>query len=130
MHATVYMCLAYQGNFPRFWSAIDRLLELALIKRDRKTASISLHRLVQTQFRFHMSSDQRQNAFANAALLLDNIFPTRPRSSHQMYDVWVICRQYLQHVLALMRIYAQEMKTQAPLRPTKHFCQLLVRCGR
>ncbi|KAI1083670.1 TPR-like protein [Whalleya microplaca] len=114
----------------RLWTAISRLLELALIKRERGTGSLSIHRLVQTQFLFFMDVSQRQAAFSHAATLLNIAFPNKSRSSHQMYDTWSVCRKYLQHVLSLIRAYSNEQGLASPLRPTREFCELLVRCGR
>lgn len=112
------------------WDALDPLLELALIKRDKETGVIALHRLVQVQFQFYMSDTQRQSAFANASYLVDRRFPSRPRSSHQMYDVWKPCRLYLPHVQSLMRAYWKSETVKYKSRPTKEFCDLLTRCGR
>ncbi|KAH8695778.1 hypothetical protein GQ44DRAFT_744505 [Phaeosphaeriaceae sp. PMI808] len=52
-----------------FSEAIEPLLTLALIKRDRDARVFSCHRMVQTQFRFFLKQDERQEAFDNAVAL-------------------------------------------------------------
>lgn len=108
----------------------ESLISLGLIKRDRTTQEISLHRLVQTQFRYYMAEVQQQETFALASTLLLAAFPTKPRGSHQMYNVWSICQRYLQHILFLMRHYEEASRKAEPLTPTKDFCTLLVHCLR
>ncbi|KAF8851460.1 hypothetical protein BDZ45DRAFT_730880 [Acephala macrosclerotiorum] len=113
-----------------FSEVLEILLTLALIKRDRKTKDLSLHRLVQESFRYSLDSNGCQEAFAATATLLDKAFPTKPRDSHQMYNVWNLCQLWLQHVLHLIRQYRKESKESGGLKPTLDFCQLLVKFAR
>lgn len=113
-------------NETSFSDAVETLLTLALVKRDRNTKALSLHRLVQSQFRYILPVPRFQELFDDASQLLDVAFPRRPRQSHQMHIVWSTCALYLQHVLSIMEIYNHETR----LKPSKNFCQLLVKCAR
>lgn len=115
-----------------FSDAIDPLVTLALIKRDRNAEALSIHRLVQVQYRYYLSLDGRQKAFEDAASLLDAAFPRWTSASGMLYDKWSVCQKYVQHVNALSENYKLESgeSESEPLRPTLHFCQLLHRCCR
>ncbi len=106
--------------------AVGTLLTLALVKRDKVTKDLSLHRLVQSQFRYNLPLVKLQKTFDDASQLLDVAFPRRPKQSHQMHVVWSTCALYLQHVLSVMEIYNEE----SPLKPSQDFCQLLIKCAR
>ncbi|OQU99113.1 hypothetical protein CLAIMM_04795 [Cladophialophora immunda] len=113
-----------------FSEVVETLLNLSLIKKDRTTRNFSLHRLVQTQFRYHMSVADRQESFGNAAKRLNAVFPAKPRVIGQMYNLWERCQKYLQHVLSLVEQYKRESVGQQPLKPTLDFIQLATHCAR
>jgi tetratricopeptide (TPR) repeat protein len=117
-------------NIFRYHDAIESLLTIALVRRHTGAKILSLHRLVQTQFRFGLKPPGNQEAFDNASKLLDSVFPSRPRKSHQMYSVWPICQTYLQHVLSLMENYREESSGPNKLRPSEQFLHLLINCAR
>ena len=47
----------------RFSEVLDDLLTLALIKREKISRQLSAHRLVQAQFKYHLSAADRQQVF-------------------------------------------------------------------
>jgi hypothetical protein len=53
-----------------FYDIVEPLQILALVKRDVETKSFSWHRLVQTQYRYHLEQKGRQEAFDQAVKLL------------------------------------------------------------
>lgn len=91
---------------------------------------MSLHRLVQEQYKYSLKPAGLQVAFDAASKLLDNAFPVKSRESSQMYNVWGICQHYLQHVLHLVHDYQEHSKTSGGIKPSLSFCHLLVRCSR
>lgn len=60
-----------------FSEAIENLPALARIRRDKGSRTFSLHRLVQTSFKYYMTSEQRQRTFHDAATLVSIAFPRR-----------------------------------------------------
>ena len=54
---------------------LEKLLTLALVKRDTFSRTLSLHRLVQTQFKYFLTASERQIGFENAVHLLYQAFP-------------------------------------------------------
>ena len=95
----------------RFSEAIEDLLTLALIKRDKDSRTFSLHRLVQTSFKYFMTAEQRQQSFNDAAILVSHAFPRRDSTVAQLYLMWARCGLYLQHVLSLKDCFREERKS-------------------
>ena len=58
-----------------FSEAIEPLLTLALVKRDRDARVFPRHRMVQIQFRISLTREERQQAFENAVQLVYHAFP-------------------------------------------------------
>ncbi|MCJ1309172.1 hypothetical protein MMC25_002828 [Agyrium rufum] len=100
---------------------IDDLLTLALIKRDKETRTLSLHRLVQTQFCYYVSALDNQKAFEETICLLYEAFPQSDAKQGQLYDRWAQCQLYLQHVLSLKNKYKEAAGGQQTLQPNLRF---------
>ena len=116
------------NSYDSFSEVSEALLILALIKRDKLTKTLSIHRLVQTQFQYHRPYEDNQRSFETAAALLNEAFPGP--GTGQMYNVWKVCERYLQHVLKLAENYNKEVSSSTPLKPTLGFCQVLLKCAR
>ena len=109
----------------RFSEVLDNLMVLALIKKHKNTRMISVHRLVQKQFRFFLPTAGRQKAFETATRLLYEAFPQSDAKKGQLYDRWTQCQLYTQHILALKNNYKEEATGSDPLKPNIIFCKLL-----
>jgi hypothetical protein len=72
--------LEINSDYARFSEAIESLLTLALIKRDRVSRTFSLHRLVQESFKCFMPAEEKQRAFNNACILISKAFPRRAQT--------------------------------------------------
>ncbi|KAF4997491.1 hypothetical protein FGRMN_3855 [Fusarium graminum] len=118
-----------KGPLGRFYlhETLEPLHTLALVKRDKDTKTLTLHRLVQTQYIFFMKGTERQEAF-NAAVRL--MFHAFPRGQGQLYDKWERCQMNLEHILILKRHYKKERNDPIPIKPTMEFCWLLGDCAR
>ncbi|OJJ42592.1 hypothetical protein ASPZODRAFT_125317 [Penicilliopsis zonata CBS 506.65] len=116
----------------RFSEAIEPLLTLALIKRDRDARLFSCHRMVQTQFRYFLSLDERQKAFANATALVHRAFPKQSdeTNQNQLYREWAECNRYLQHVISLVDRFQEERRAMKNFKAPSLFCDLLKDCQR
>lgn len=113
-----------------FLGTLEPLLTLALVKRDKETRELSLHRLVQTQYRYYMRPEERQKVFDNAVKLLHRAFPHVNSKAGQLYDRWTICQASLQHILALKDNFKKEQGESDAPKPTLLFCELLHNCSR
>ncbi|KAK6507665.1 hypothetical protein TWF481_006087 [Arthrobotrys musiformis] len=122
--------LEFCGDEFSFSDAVESLLTGALIQRNRDTKVLSIHRMVQTQFKYFLSREQRQKAFDLATFLLYKVFPQEDETTHQLYEKWAICNQYLQHVLYLKDFFKEEMKSSKEFKATGNFCELLKGCQR
>jgi hypothetical protein len=109
----------------RFSEVLDDLLTLALIKREKNSRQLSLHRLVQAQFKYHLSPSSRQQAFENTVQLLCTVFPHANAKKGQLYDEWAECQLYFQHVWNLKNNYKESLTGSEPLKPTLAFFSLL-----
>lgn len=116
----------------RFSEAIEPLLTLALVKRDRDDRVFSCHRMVQIQFRYFLSLDERQEAFENATALLYRTFPKQSdgTNQNQLYQEWTQCNRFLQHVLRLVDKFKEERKDTKEFKASWLFCELLKDCQR
>ncbi|GFF21642.1 hypothetical protein ATEIFO6365_0015021400 [Aspergillus terreus] len=110
----------------------EPLLTLALIKRDKDARVFSCHRMVQTQFRYFLSLDERQQAFANATALVHRAFPKQSdgTNQNQLYQEWTQCNSFLQHVLSLVDKFKEERKAAKNFKASSLFCDLLKDCQR
>lgn len=108
-----------------FEDSIADLLTSALIKRNSETGVLSVHRTVQTQFRYFLSLEQRQKSFDNAVEMIYNILPLNEGETGQLYEVWDSCYRYTQHILHLCECYDEETKASRTFRATWKLCSLL-----
>ncbi|RFU32517.1 hypothetical protein B7463_g3827, partial [Scytalidium lignicola] len=99
---------------------LARLADLTLISIDKETQTVSLHRLVQIEFRLYNDENDHQRNFDAAVQLLLQVFPSRDRS-RIIEDNWPIAEFYLPQVLALIENYRKE-KT---IRSSKNLCELI-----
>lgn len=113
-----------------FSTALRKLRNLALIKRERNTHTITIHRIVQTQLKQFLSQEDRQRHFNNAVMLLHDSFPKEDLSKGQLYDRWDLCNRYLQHVLNLRDCFVEEAKASEKFKAPWEFCSLLSNCQR
>ncbi|KAK8013187.1 NB-ARC and TPR domain protein [Apiospora marii] len=113
-------------------AALRKLITLALIKRDRDTRILSIHRVVQAQFKHFLKSDQQQENFNRAVTLLRDVYPGEDSSWGQLYHAWDLCNTYTPHVIHLKGCYMEELKKQKSpdLHATTEFSGLLGDCQR
>lgn len=112
-----------------FWDAIDDLLTRALIKRDKNTKTLSLHRLVQASFKYFMALEQRQQSFNDAVILVHFAFP-RHDDVAQLYQKWNQCAELLPHVLNLKDAFREEITAARTFKALPQFCELNNLCER
>lgn len=110
--------------------AMESLLTLALIKRDKVSRTFSLHRLVQTLFKNFMTPEQRQQAFNDATILVSKAFPRRDSNVAQLYLMWDRCAMYLQHVISLKDCFREEKESNPNFAALQTYCDLNNACQR
>lgn len=103
---------------------------MGLIKRDIDTGTLSTHRIVQTQFKYFLSPEQRRCNFNNTVMLVANVFPTEDTKAGQMYERWDACNRYIQHAISLRDCFLDERSISKDFKPNHQFCDLLNRCQR
>ncbi|OAQ95981.1 hypothetical protein LLEC1_02850 [Akanthomyces lecanii] len=113
-----------------FSTALGKLITLALVRRNRNTKMVSIHRMVQTQFKHFLSLEERQNSFNDAVALVSKVFPREEVAQGQLYGVWDTCNKYLQHVLSLRDCFTEERTLSMSFQATEQFCDLLIQCQR
>ena len=113
----------------RFWDALEKLLTRALVKRDKNSKSLSLHRLVQESFKYTMSSQEKQQYFNDAASMIHLAFP-RHDDRATLYQKWDQCALYLPHVLSLTDSFKNEKSHHREFRASAAYCELANLCER
>ncbi|AEO66791.1 uncharacterized protein THITE_2128795 [Thermothielavioides terrestris NRRL 8126] len=113
----------------RVSGVIEELLSLSLVQRDANTDNISVHRLVQSEFRYHLKTTLQQR-FQDASQLVYHAFPKQVfgRTFRPHFQE---CATLIQHVYSL-RDHAEQTATGTRsgqhgdgLRPSKDFCRLM-----
>ncbi len=112
----------------RFSDAEEVLLDLALVQKTPESGNLSLHRLVQTEFQFFISPEERQKDFHYATLLLNKSFPKRI-PGHKMHALWDKCDKFVEHVLSLTTSYQSESEDIPKLKASKELCSLIDNCA-
>ena len=105
----------------------EPLLSLALLKKSPLSQELSVHRLVQSEFCYYVTDEERQTMFDNATKLLYDAFP-KQFNGRLMHSEWNTCSLYVQHVLSLARNFRTRNRDLASLHPTAEFCKLLCSC--
>lgn len=86
---------------------------------------MSVHRIVQTQFRYFLSLEQRQQSFNDAVEVVFNVLPMNEGESGQLYEVWELCNKYTQHILHLRDCFLEQKNASKTFKATWKFCGLL-----
>ncbi|KXH65594.1 hypothetical protein CSAL01_03236 [Colletotrichum salicis] len=126
------LCIMVADNLPgRFDNAMEELLDLALVKRDRKSGTYSIHRLIQTHFLRYMTPENRQKSFIEASHLMENVFPKRLDGKiATMYNMWEQCQLWVQHVLQLKNCFRLEKRRDPGFYACTKTCAMWAQCGR
>ncbi|KAJ5725138.1 uncharacterized protein N7483_006495 [Penicillium malachiteum] len=80
--------------------AFEELINLAFIKRDPTNDTMSIHRLVQAEYKSQLSPEKFQEAFDAAALLLYEAFPKQLKGE-LFGDRMPTCTKFILHVYSL-----------------------------
>ncbi|KAJ5729079.1 Tetratricopeptide-like helical [Penicillium malachiteum] len=108
--------------------ALSELLNMSLINREPDTQLLSVHRLIQFEFRDYIGADGRQKAFTTAAEQLYSKFP-KQINGVSLRNENEECKKYAQHVLSLC---AHWQFYQFPLEKPGNFdsfTRLLTNCA-
>ena len=114
-----------------FSNAVEPLLKLAMVKRDKDPRTFSCHRMVQSQFRSFLALEESQKAFQDAVALVYRAFPKQSdgANQNQLYGYWDQCNRCLQHVLT-SKDHFKDDDDLAKNIDTTTFCELLKECQR
>ncbi|KAL8896345.1 MAG: hypothetical protein Q9207_007750 [Kuettlingeria erythrocarpa] len=110
------------------WDAIEQLTDHALVRHDTSSQRFSLHRLVQAECLFRISTVERQEGFDGAVKLLLDKFPSRGNLVI-MDSLWEDGAKYLQQIAAVATNWKESQDKPAPLEPTVDFCNLMADCA-
>lgn len=102
----------------------EELLEMALV--DATEDSLSIHRLVQTIFLYHMDSDGLKMSFDVACRLLNSAFP-KQRFGRPLIPEWPTCIIFAPHVQSLARKFVEFRHILVTV--DDHFLEVLSNCA-
>jgi hypothetical protein len=95
--------------FLRFEQASDKLRDLSLIRLNKNTGYLDVHRLIQEACFLRMDEEQKVEAFKVTLQLLRAAFPGRTGHTH-LFTRWQMCEQIRHHVLAFQTQHEQLKK--------------------
>ncbi|KAB5571984.1 hypothetical protein GE09DRAFT_1185492 [Coniochaeta sp. 2T2.1] len=134
-HALALQSMAgmiYEGEFSVqefttiFSEAQRNLTKRALIKRDKDSRVVTVHPMVQTQFRHYLKPEQRQKAFNDTVSLVSSVVPKSDMEKGQLYDSWPGYDRYLKHVINLRDIFDDERRASSSFEAPHKLCEMLV----
>ncbi|CAG9981265.1 unnamed protein product [Clonostachys byssicola] len=117
--------LNFLKNQFQSFATISKLTTRALIKRDKDSGVLTVHRLIQAQFRYFLTSEQLQKAFNDTIILVSYVLPEIDMEKGQLYEGWDTYNRYLQHVISLRDIFHDDTKTSCGLKASILFCEVL-----
>lgn len=107
---------------------METLLNHAIVRRDDSNRFLSVHRLIQAEYLFQTTMEERQEAFEAAIALLLEVFPHfgqgRVIDSNRHR-----AEPYIQHVLSLIFNYSMEKDQPNALKSTLKFLELIGDCA-
>ncbi|UQC77217.1 uncharacterized protein CLUP02_02684 [Colletotrichum lupini] len=108
-----------------FFNALRKLTSRSLIKRDKDSGILTVHRLVQTQFRHFLGPERCQEMFNNTVALISCVLPRGDIEKGQLYDSWDWYDRFLQHVMNLRDVFEEERKASHTFTAPQRFCEIL-----
>lgn len=132
MDVSVMKCMRSKNEdltITRFENDIlGELIERHLVKRGTDVRHLSIHRLVQYEYRNHMKDDLLQSVYDATAELLYASFP-RQKVGEQMHSYWHTCAVYLTHGVALLDAYKLQRLEGRSIKPCVSFLRLVTNCA-
>ena len=80
--------------------ALEELIDFSLINREPETQALSIHRLIQFEYRDYIGAHERLRSFLTVSEQLYYKFPKQINGVSLRND-WVECKKYAQHILML-----------------------------
>ena len=107
----------------RLSDVLEELISLALVDRDARTNKLSIHRLVQAEYRYY-SVSTLQFTFDDTSKLLYEAFPKQihGRTFEPHFEV---CALLIQHVYFVRDFVGLNPGPGITLQPSKEFCRLM-----
>jgi hypothetical protein len=87
------------------------LIGLALVRATESLRGLSVHRLIQVEYRRYLSPSERCKKWAQAVQVLRTLFP-KQHNGFALYNEWSLCESLIEHVQAVARIYGEIMHLQ------------------
>jgi hypothetical protein len=112
----------------RFEDVIVDLMGLSLVRANEGLGYLSVHRLIQGEFRAQMNPELQRKRFAEAAILLHETFPQQ-KKGFTLFKEWLRCESLIEHVRALCDRY-QEFADDPELVYMEDFVMLCSDAGR
>lgn len=104
-------------------------VDLALARAIDAMSKISVHRLIQMEFRLYLNRETQELRWKEAALLLHRAFPQQ-RKGFALFNEWRVCESLIEHVQVLAEQYRllDEAKSVAYLESFVYLVSDASRC--
>lgn len=87
-----------------FEECLELLISMSLVDRDPVTNTVSVHRVIQLEFRKSLGDEDRRQALKLASKLLLEAFPKQVNGLSLRRE-WPQCVTYIQHILSIINHY-------------------------
>ena len=95
----------------------------SLINLDETGSVISVHRMIQGEYRYHLTAEQRQERWHDAAMLLRAAFP-RQENGSTLFNHWPTCESLIEHVIVMATRF-RELSDEGTIPYWEDFVYLL-----
>ncbi|RTE84430.1 hypothetical protein BHE90_001017 [Fusarium euwallaceae] len=106
--------------------AADILRNIGLIEQHKNI--LTIHRLVQVAYLFHIKSDEQQTMFNYASVLVNHLFPKQIKG-RQLYEQWAQCQKWIQHGASLAALFGKFRDAKVLFEYTRPFVELMENCA-
>ncbi|RSL88039.1 hypothetical protein CEP51_001902 [Fusarium floridanum] len=106
--------------------AASILRRIGLIEQHKNI--LTIHRLVQVAYLFHIKSDEQQTMFNYASILVNHLFPKQIKG-RQLYEKWAQCQKWIQHGASLAALFGKFRDAKVLFEYTRPFVELMENCA-
>ena len=103
-------------------------VDLALLRASPELKFLSIHRLIQVEFRARMSLEDQRQTFKDTAILLHRAFPQQVKG-FTLFNEWSLCESLVEHVQVFCERY-REISDACKLDYMEDFVYLTTDCSR
>lgn len=120
---------SFLGSEDALQEARQHLTNSSIIKRDRKSKELWIHRVVSKEVRARMNDDEFQSIFQVVVKLLAGVWPFNALEQRHSTSRWAACEMYFPHLECLMKFQVEKSSKLKPCETDFTLATLLQEAG-